>query len=275
MKQKLLIFAGFLLIFSGTYAQDEGTIVKRERIQREKGIYIGGGFSSVLGNNFGDYSTGINFEGGYLKRLNRLVSIGGSLSYLRFTYDPSILQKPPAQYKDPVNFYYGYNLNSNEIGALLDLKGGNLSMISLAFNLKVNFVPVKDNSIVSVYAFAKPFITNAHLSDMSGVTQDYIRDAVSGDWGKPLGTTSYAYNGESKISGGILLGSGLELFPGKKISYFAQVSFGYTFPIDFVSTRSYNNDMENLTRSNNLKFPIGSLGFTSINFAAGVSVNLD
>jgi hypothetical protein len=253
-------------------AQDEGTVIKKKRIQLDKSIFVGGGISIVGGSNFGDYSRGINFEAGYTKRLNRIFSIGGSLSYLSFKYDPSILQKPPAQYQDPVNFYYGYDIASNEIGALLDLSGGDLSMISLAFNLKFNFVPVKDNSLVSVYAFAKPFITSAALSGISGLSQNYIRDMVSGDWGSPVSSTVYTYKEDPKISGGILLGPGLELFPAKKISFFVQASFGYTFPIEIVSTRSYNSDIENLTSP---KFPYGSLGFTSINFAGGISFNLD
>src|SRR6185295_16050832 len=108
---------------------------------------------------------------------------------------------PPAQYADPVNFYYGYDANSNEIGAQLYLSGGNISLISLAANLKLNLVPVKDNSVISVYAFAKPFITNARLSDLSGTSKNYVRDAVTGDWGSPQSTTSYSYKGTSKISG--------------------------------------------------------------------------
>lgn len=252
-------------------AQDEGAVVTRERITRDRSVFISGGFSNVLGNNFGDYSTGINFEGGYLRRLNRVVSIGGSISYLHFKYDPSILQKPPAQYEDPVNFYYGYDVNSNEIGSLLYLEGGDMTLISLAFNFKFNFVPVKDNTIVSVYAFAKPFITSAKRGDISGSTDDFIYNTTTDNW-DPDGESTGTYKGDSKISGGILLGPGVELYPGRKVSFFVQASFGYTFPIDIVSTRSYNSDIANLITD---KFPVSSLGFTSINFAAGASFNLN
>jgi hypothetical protein len=57
-----LLFNVFVL-----FAQDEGAIKKRERIERDKNIFIGGGISILGGSNLGDYSTGINFEGGYSK----------------------------------------------------------------------------------------------------------------------------------------------------------------------------------------------------------------
>jgi hypothetical protein len=42
--------------------------------------------------------------------------------------------------------------------------------------------------------------------------------------------------------------------------------------MEVVSTRSYGNDFNDLAATN---FPLSSLGFTSINFAAGVSFNID
>ncbi len=271
MKKILQVLLVTIISMHCIQAQDEGAVVKRERITRDKSVFISGGVSNVLGNNFGDYSTGINFEGGYLRRLNRVVSIGGSISYLHFNYDPSILQKPPALNQDPVNFYFGYDINNNEIGSLLDLNGGDMTLISLAVNFKFNFVPVKDNTIISVYGFAKPFITSAKRGDISGTSIDYIYNEAASGW-DPNGNSSGSYKGDSKISGGILLGPGVELYPGGKVSFFAQAAFGYTFPIDIVSTRSYDNDIANLTAD---KFPVSSLGFTSINFAAGVSFNLN
>ena len=57
---KRIVCFGFLLL--STYAvtaQDEGEITKRERIDRSKNIFIGGGGSFTLGENIGDYSLGI------------------------------------------------------------------------------------------------------------------------------------------------------------------------------------------------------------------------
>ena len=77
--------------FLACYSQDEGAVVKKERIQLDKGIFFGGGISIASGSNIGDYSTGINFEGGYIVRMNRVLSLGGSLSYLSFKYDENII----------------------------------------------------------------------------------------------------------------------------------------------------------------------------------------
>lgn len=254
-------------------AQDEGAVVKKERIQKDKGIFIGGGISILGGDNLGDYSNGINFEGGYTKRLNRIVSIGGSISYLKFAYDPALSSKPDASTGITKDFYYDTNAGSITEGYLLTLTGGDVSMISLAANLKFNFVPVMDNSVISVYGFAKPFISSATVSSISGVGEYYYFDTGLNDWqADPSSDATGTYESQSSITGGIFLGPGIEINPAKPVSIFVQASFGYTFPMDVVSTRSYSNDWSVLTDN---KFPLYSLGFTSINFSAGISFNLD
>ncbi len=270
--------AASLIVCFGAFslcAQDEGAVVKRERIERDKSIFFGGGISIVGNSNFGDYTTGLNFEGGYMKRLNRILSIGGSISYLNFSYDPTILQKPPAQFENPNNFYVGYvndnNGNSTLFGYLIDLAGANISILSAAANLKVNFVPVKDNSVISVYGFAKPFIASARRSDLLTSTDVYREDVNNGTTPVEIDVTGN-YPGESKITGGIFIGPGIEFFPAKAFSFFVQASFGYTFPINVVSTRAYPNDIDILDSKD---FPFQSIGFTSINFSGGISFNLD
>lgn len=268
-----VIFGG--LIGGFAQAQDEGAVVKKERIERDKGIFVGGGISIAGGSNLGDYSTGINFEGGFNKRVNRVFSIGGSLSYVKFAYDPEVLTtKPdPSGQGLPPDFYYDTSLPLSSVseGYFLTLNGGDLSIISLAANLKFNFVPVKDNSVVSVYAFAKPFIASSTVSSISGTAEYIYYDGT--DWVyDATGDVSGTYDSKSSITGGIFLGPGLEINPAKPISIFVQASFGYTFPMEVVSTRSYGNDFNDLAANN---FPLSSLGFTSINFAAGVSFNID
>lgn len=266
-----------IVMLSAGYAQaqDEGAVVKKERIERDKSIFVGGGISILGGNNLGDYSNGINFEGGYNKRLNRIVSIGGSLSYMKFAYDPEVLNtKPdPSGQGLPSNFYYDTSLPlaSVDEGYFLTLNGGDVSMLSLAFNIKVNFVPVKDNSVISVYAFAKPFISSSTVSGISGTAEYIAYDGT--DWVyDSSGDVSGSFSSKSSITGGIFIGPGIEINPAKPISFFAQASFGYTFPMEVVSTRSYGNDFNDIGADN---FPLASLGFTSINFAAGISFNID
>ena len=76
---KFTCLAIFLMVCSIVLrAQDEGTIVKRERIERSSNIFVSGGPSFTLGKNIGDYSTGFSIEAGYQKRLNRVLSIGPS-----------------------------------------------------------------------------------------------------------------------------------------------------------------------------------------------------
>lgn len=268
-----------LLIFSSScilaLAQDEGAIVKKERIQLDKGIFVGGGVSIASGSNLGDYSTGINFEGGYMKRLNRVLSIGGSISYLSFKYDANVLKTKPDINGTGLspNFYYDTQAALINDGYYLTLSGGDINIISLAANLKFNFVPVRDNSVISFYGFAKPFIASATVSTISGFVEYYHYDLSSNWVADPSQSGTGTYNSKTSITGGIYLGPGIELNPAKAISIFVQASFGYTFPLDIVSTRSYGNDYYiDLQKP---EFPTSSLGFTSINFSAGVSINLD
>ena len=85
--KKITCLAGFLLLSAGTlFAQDEGVISKRERIDRSKSVFVGLGPSFTFGENIGDYSVGLNFEAGFVKRLNRVLSIGPSISYVVVHY---------------------------------------------------------------------------------------------------------------------------------------------------------------------------------------------
>ncbi len=273
MNVNKLVLAVGILTAGLAQAQDEGSVVKKERIERDKGIFVGGGVSIAAGSNLGDYSTGINFEGGFNVRVNRVFSVGGSLSYLQFAYDPEVLTNDPSGGTDfPPDFYFDTTAPVVDEGYFLTLNGGDVSIFSLAANLKFNFVPVKDNSVVSVYAFAKPFVAMANVSALTGYAEYYYFDGS--DWvTDPTYDGSGSYESATSITGGIFLGPGLEINPAKPVSIFLQASFGYTFPLEVVSTRSYGNDWNTDLLNNN--FPLYSVGFSSINFAAGISFNID
>ena len=285
-------------------AQDEGTIVKRERIDRSKNIFLGFGPSFTLGDNIGDYSIGYNVEAGFLKRVNRVLSIGPSISYVAFAYDP---EKTKAEYTD--DLYKGHTADINDwhehydplglppnyswdYGWQLNLEGGDISLLSLALNLKFNLIPITDNTKFSIYGFAKPFVSYATRKAVSGTGQRYVFQAYEdyanetlhyntddGEWHFDDGIEGFqewgpegypALKEENKVTGGIFVGPGVEFIPAKKVSIYAQAAFGYTFPVSYVSTESYP---KTATSYADPEFPIVEKGFPSVNIQIGVSFN--
>jgi hypothetical protein len=306
--KKVICLAGCLLL-SGyiLHAQDEGVIKKRERIDRSKSIFLSGGGAAPFGKNIGDYSFGTSIEIGFLKRLNRILSVGPSVSYSRFKYDPEVTTADRDAFygKGDVSIEYAsaydtwndkYNLDeSYEYAYVLTLEGGNVSLISLSANIKINFIPVTDNRIVSVYGFAKPFVTYAKREAVSGSGKRWIWQAYEDKKGTTTEADDILYynqtnsgwvadgyvenwnsNGypalkeESSVTGGIFIGPGVEFAPAKAFSGFFQVAFGYTFPVSYVSTKSYDNTIQSYVDD---EFPIVKKGFPSLNLQLGVSYN--
>lgn len=293
MKKTICLLVAFSAFVISISAQDEGNITKRDRINLDKGIFLGIGPSFTLGKNIGDYSTGLNVELGYMSRLNRVISVGGSISYMSFKYDPEKTGVNNSFISDETisDGYY-----DNWLAMYVDFKGGDMNLVSLAANLKFNLVPVMDNSTISVYAFAKPFLTMASRTavkgtaylfwvpdyDFNGVySEDEIIDgaysAVQVPWeaGDPTWeaegiTISDKLNKDSRITGGIFVGPGIEIFPAKNVSFYAQAAFGYTFPVSFVSTKKYEgNSLDSMDE----EFPVIEQGFPSVNLQFGISFN--
>jgi len=181
-------------------------------------------------------------------------------------------------------------------GYILNLKGGDLSLASLGLNLKLNFVPIKENTKVSIYGFAKPFITFASRTEVTGTDERYFYEAFEDDNGTPgdefddllyynMGDDEWYADGyvgewgpetfealqsDTEITGGIFVGPGIEIMPTGKFSAFLQASFGYTFPLTFVSTSSYESTVDDYV---NPEFPMVKKGFPSVNIQFGGSFN--
>lgn len=310
MKKFMCLAGGLLLSTYVLFAQDEGVIKKRERIDRSKGIFIGLGPSFTLGKNIGDYSVGFNIEAGFQKRLNRVLSIGPSISYLNFKYDPEITNAERGAYYGhgdiPIDWYsntYDYWSDkypgtagqTYDYAFVLALDGGDISLISLALNLKLNFIPITDNTKFSVYGFAKPFISIAQRKAVTGSGERFVWESYE----DRKGTSSeaddvlYYYQGddqwhrdgymetwdsegfpvlakESSVTGGVFIGPGIEIMPSRAVSFYLQAAFGYTFPVSYVSTKSYDDSISSYV---NDEFPMVKKGFPSVNLQLGVSFN--
>jgi len=277
MKKSIYLLAASLVAFTSAFGQDEGKVVVKERFERDNTLYFSLGPSFTLGKNLGDYSTGFNFELGYLKRKNRVLSIGPSLSYLFFNYDPAKTQK----------YYYDDPDNST---VELSFAGGDVSLLSLGFNLKINFIPVSDNTKFSVYGIATPFVALANKSEMTGTglvysyttnnsaTVAFNKDNVDG------------FKKQSNVTGGLHAGVGFEFRPAQKLSFFVQATFSYTLPVNYISTTSFLDESTEVTVNKGTPdekkyydfqtaivdqedFPIVKKGFSAASIKFGVAYN--
>jgi hypothetical protein len=200
------------------------------------------------------------------------LSWGGSATLIAFPYDPNVTELNYFEERgssDPVEAYS------------YEFEGGDVFLTSIAFTLKLNFVPVKDDSKISFYGFVKPFITLATRSEITAYEtygynygnvndpNDWNIDPIVLEYG-PEEYDPFAFSAE--FSGGIFIGPGIEINPAKRVTIFAQASFGYTFPIGFISLSSFEPYTDSITDPDET-WPIVKKGFPSVNIQLGVSYN--
>jgi len=278
MKKLLLSACIILLLFTTTYAQDEGQAVAQARFERSNGIYISGGPALVLGKNLGDYNNGLGLEAGYMKRLNKVLSIGPSISYLRFTYDE---EKTYPYYYDP----------EFDVAIEYYQEGGDLSLVSLGFSIKLNFVPVSDDSKASIYGIATPFFSQIARQEFTATGDFYANADFDGLYNDLLLTEDFDSDDipqlakDSKSSGGVHIGFGVEFAPVKPISFFLQATFCYTLAVKYSATDSFLKEEDQYVDAEDTiyydayntiyleEFPIVNKGFSSLNIKGGISFN--
>lgn len=259
-------------------AQDEGAVVIKERFERNKTVYVSLGPSVTLGKNLGDYSAGFNFEAGFLKRSNRLISWGPSLSYLFFAYDES---KTYPYYYDP----------NNNFALELTQEGGDVSILSAGINLKLSFIPVSDNTVFSAYGILNPFVSYASRTEVTEYADIYRDSNLDGLYRENRTSVTYdaadypALAADNKISGGAHLGVGVEFRPAKMLSFFGQVTLSYTLPISYLSTKSFLHEEDEYVDGNDTiyydayeslyldDFPIIEKGFSAVSIKVGAAFN--
>ncbi len=281
MKKIITLILLCSVILPEINAQDIADVNVKARFERSKSIYFAVGPSFVQGA-LGDYGIGTSFETGFMKRLNKVMSIGAGLSYMGFKYDAG---------KTFPNYYD----TQDDQTIKLTLQGGNVSLLSAGFNFKLNLIPVSDNTKFSVYGIATPFVSYYTRGEVSGKGDFYNYDSISNDYTSYARTDTWSKDDGfpvlrkvSKLTGGIYLGFGVEFFPAKTISGFIQATYGYTLPISFVSTSSYLNDgdiytynkvkyySDNTTKSAsyfNSQFPMVNKGFTAVSLKVGMAFN--
>ena len=254
MRNRFTKFLFILLVYSSAaVAQEEGNIEKKERVTKGKSFYLFGGPSYRFGSNTGDYSGGLNLEAGYLIRLNRILTIGPSVSFSKFSYDQSIsnsFSNPNAE---------GNNIFQEDDGPglgyevyVVDMKGGDLNFISVGFTIKIDFIPFAEGQRFSAYGIVKPFLLSASRSEVSAsvdlwsaTTNDPLDDPSNWSAGDPFDTLSKSTLGledwasNSQFSGGVNLGVGVEYALPSQVTFFLQGTIGMTLPIMYINTSAF------------------------------------
>ena len=231
MKKILPAFLILYFVMIQVRAQEVADVSIKSRFKKDQGFYGGINFAGVLSKTLGDYGGGLGFEVGYMRRLNKLLSVGAAISTLNFKYDAT------------KTYPYFYDVPADR-AIELSLNGGNVNLVSLGVNGKINFIPVSDASKFSAYGIVSPFISVYSRGALSG-EGDYYRNNGEGIYNIPdgaetlNGSTHPGLKKASGVTGGANLGFGVEWLPARTISYFLQVTAGFTGAVNYVSSESY------------------------------------
>ena len=272
----LLILA--FLTYSAAKAQDEGTLSKMDRVSTPNSFYLFGGPSFKFGGNKGDYCCGFNFEAGYLRRVNRLISIGPAVSFTRFLYDESISDSFGDQDANGNNIYQvdgGYEVY------VVYLKGGDLKFFSAGLNLKIDFVPYEEGRKFSFYGIVKPYLLVSKRSEVTASVDLWFANENNpldnpANWSggdefdnlSPESPGLERWAADTEVTAGTNLGIGAELAFPAGFGLFLQSTVVVTLPITYINTSEFPPATN--TGYYHKDYPFVKKGFTTLNVAIGV-----
>jgi hypothetical protein len=178
----------------------------------------------------------------------------------------------------PNNFYY---TGSQAQYLIVNLSGGDIRQFSLGAVVKINFVPIKSNTVASVYALAAPSLVLSNLDEVQS-NINFFDHPTDNDYDQVNNDSFVLAESQSKTAGGINFGIGVEFFPTNLFSFYIQTGLGYTFPVPFVDTSLYGKHTLDVDSYNPFdkvlplpkNFPLSDdKGFTTLNFQLGLTYN--
>jgi hypothetical protein len=289
MSTRIFVLATFLLFTFGTQcrAQEEAVIAVKARLEKSSSFHFNLGAATSLGQN--NYKGGTLVGLGYQKRVNRLLSVGANVAYATYRADYNDFMT--GAYHDPLwnvdpkdkvpnNFYY---TSSQAQYLLVNISGGDLKQVSISAIAKINFVPIKSNTIASVYGLVAPSLVMSTLDPVES-NINYFDHPTDNDYLQVNNDSYTLSSSESTITGGINLGLGVEFFPTNIFSFYIQGGLGYTFPVPFVDTSLYGKHVLAVDQYDPFddsvppplpkNFPLSDdKGFTTLNFQLGLAYN--
>lgn len=256
-------------------SQDEGSIIKKSRIAKGNHLFVNIGTSFPLSK--ADYKPGLCIEMGHLFQMNRIVSIGPSVSFAKYQYNSAIPSNSPTPDTKKDNIYYedgGYQIN------VVYFDGGDLSMLSLGLNVRANIVVPGKEYGLTIYGIAKPSVLYSTYSDVKAKVDIWYTNNIPpdppADWQISESvsidkySTGYGYwSKESKVTAGMNLGFGCEYATQSGWGFNIQSTVGLIPTVRHINTSEFKNSIE--AGYNSPSFPLVNKGFSTVNLTAGVS----
>lgn len=277
MKKEFLVLCLSVAV-TNAFGQDEGAISRKSRTPVSKTFLISGGPSYRFLNNSGDYSSGITVDATISRRMNRVLSLGVSLSYSAFGYDEGISDSFGDPQAEGNNVFYeegGYQAR------VIYFDGGALRMLSAGLNAKLNLVPFRENKLLP-YITLQALVMSANRTAITATSETYYYANIPPEpvdlW--VLSATEFLDSGSpgrghwasrSRLSGGGSFSAGAETVLSSKIGFFLQTSVTFTFPLSYINTSEFPATLQD--GYFNSEFPLVEKSFTSLNVTIGISYN--
>jgi len=284
LRSKITASLAVLLSTGIVWAQEESVIAVQARLERSNSFHFNLGAATGLSQT--NYKGGTLVGLGYQKRVNRIISAGASIAYTTFRTDYKNFMT--GKYLDPLwsgtdkttvpnNFYY---TGSQAQYYLVNLSGGDLRQLNISIVGKINFVPIKSNTVASFYGLVAPGLVVSMLDRVESNINFFEHPTVD-DYIQVNNTSFTTSESQSTVTGGINLSVGVEFFPTNVFSFYIQSGVAYSFAIPFVDTSLYQKRILEKEYYNPFvdypmpkDFPLSKdKGFTSLNFQLGLAYN--
>ncbi|MBN8578159.1 MAG: hypothetical protein J0L66_14535 [Cytophagales bacterium] len=243
---KQLTFLWLTLFAVNLYGQDEGLIEQKARFERPHSIAVQIGPQFRLGK--ADYTGGYSISLAYTNRVNRILSLGPSIGFSRFAFQPSL-----------TNSFKKRDVKGNNIfqedGAyevyVVTLRGGDLNQYSAGINFKLDLVPFKADQKVRWNIGVEPYLVASSRSEVTATTQVWTANEIpledpslwsGGDVFIDVNSASPGrsnWSSKTELSGGFLASLGVEFMLPGNWSLSAQPMLCYLFPITHIKTANF------------------------------------
>ncbi len=288
MKNSLVLtFSCLLLSCQFILAQDEGIIQKRERFEFGRSLLFMVGPEFNFGSK-ADYAGGYSLKTGYLKRLNRILTLGPVLGFTRVAFKPSYADSYKNGNNRGNNIFQVYDYNIMEYDYfvyVVNMRGGNLNQFSLGLNTRVDLNAYKEDKKISFYVVAQPLLLVSSRSKVTAITDIWSIEEIPFEnpklW-KPENKEFYEeltpdspgrnhWANKTEFSGGANLGIGVQLNLPTHWKLYIQPNIRYTFPITHINTSKY--PAWSLDGYNNSRYPFVKERFSTIGMQIGIAHN--